>query len=89
MAVSSGELFFRRVLCILFRMDRPTCVSLVRNLEDDPSRVPAFYNQLTGAIRWVAGAMYKSFDPFEKALITATEMRARRVLERFRKMNAN
>lgn len=27
-------------------MDRPTCTNLVRTLEADPSRVPAFYTDL-------------------------------------------
>ncbi len=33
--------------------------------------------------------MYKSLDPFEKTLLVALEMRMRRVLERYRKQNAN
>ncbi len=89
MAVSSRELFPSRARRILPRMDRPTCVSLVRSLEDHPSRVPAFYVQLRAATRWLAAATYKTFDLFEKASFAATELRARLVTLRFRKMNAN
>ncbi len=74
---------------ILFFMVSPTYVSLICSLEDDPSRVPAFYGQLRAAIRWLGAASYKTFDPFEKALLAKMEMRAQRVLERFRNMNAN
>ena len=34
-------------------MDRTTCTNLVRALEADPSRVPAFYTDLEAAFRWL------------------------------------
>ena len=70
-------------------MDRSTCVSLVRTLEDDPSRVPAYFAALEEAIRWLMDATFASNDPDEKAGLAFTEMRARLVWERYRKMNAN
>ena len=47
-------------------MDRPAYVSLVRALEDDPSRVPAFYVQLEAAIGWLVDTMFESTDPFQE-----------------------
>lgn len=70
-------------------MDRSTCVSLVRTLEDDPSRVPAYFSALEEAIRWLMDATFESTDPDAKVRLAFTEMRARLVWERFRKMNAN
>ena len=70
-------------------MDRPTCVNLVRTLEADPSRVPAFYTDLEAAIRWLMDTTFETADQDEKVRLAATEMRARLVLERFRKANLN
>ena len=71
------------------RMDRSACVSLVRTLEDDPSRVPAYFAALEDSIRWLMDATFTSNDPNEKARLAFTEMRARLVWERYRKLNAN
>ena len=70
-------------------MDRCTCANLVRSLEDAPSKVSAFYATLAAAIRRQTASIYKTLDPFEKAGFAAMEMRARLVLEPYRKQNAN
>ncbi len=89
MAVLSGELFRARGRCILSRMDRRACVKLVRCLEDDASRVPAPCVQLEVAILWLMDTTFTRTDPNEKTRLALTELRARKVLERFRKMNKN
>ena len=65
-------------------MDRPTAATLVRALEADPSRVPAFYTDLEAAIRWLMDTTFETTDQDEKVRLAATEMRARLVLERFK-----
>ena len=70
-------------------MDRSACVNLVRTLEADPSRVPAYFAALEDAIRWLMDTTPKTTDQDEKVRLAATEMRARLVWERYRKMNAN
>ena len=51
-------------------MDRPACVSLVRSLEDNPSKVPAFYSSLEAAIAWLMDTTFKSTDPDEKVRLS-------------------
>ncbi len=70
-------------------MDLNRCQHLVAELEHDPEQVPAFYGELESAIRWLMDTTFESKDPAEKSRLAATEMRARLVLERFRKGNAN
>ena len=70
-------------------MDRPTVAKLVRTLEADPSRVPAFYIDLEAAIEWLMDTTFETKDQDEKVRLAATEMRARLVLERFKKANVN
>ena len=70
-------------------MDRPACVSLIRTLEADPSRVPAFYTDLEAAIEWLMDTTFEATDQDEKVRLAATEMRARLVLERFKMANVN
>ena len=43
-------------------MDRPTCASLVRTHEADPSRVPGFYRDLEAAVRWFMDTTYETTD---------------------------
>ena len=70
-------------------MDRPTCTSLVRTLEADPSRIPAFFTDLEAAMRWLMDTTFESEDAVEKTRLAVTEMRARLVPERYRKGNVN
>ena len=46
-------------------MDRPTCTSLVRSLQADPSRVPAFYTDLEAAILWLMDTTFETTDQDE------------------------
>ena len=61
--------------------------ALLADLEQDPEQVPACYTELESAIRWLMDLAFESKDPHEKTRLAATEMRARRVLERLRKQN--
>ena len=57
------------------RMDRSECVNLVRTLEDDPSRVPAYFSALEDAIKWLMDTTPKTTDQDEKVRLAFTEMR--------------
>ncbi len=70
-------------------MNLDRCQRLVAELEHDPQQLPAFYIELESAILWLMDTTFESEDPDEKSRLAATEMRARLVLERFRKGNAN
>ncbi len=70
-------------------MDLNRCQRLVAELEHDPGQVPAFYGELESAIRWLMDTTFESEDPSEKTRLAATEMRARLVLERFKKLGIN
>ncbi len=65
------------------------CQSLVRELERYPTRVQAYYGDLEAAIAWLMDVTFKATDPNEKRRLAATELRARLLLERFRKRDAN
>ena len=70
-------------------MDIARCQQLVGDLEADLSRVPAYHTELEATIRWLMDVTFTSTDPKEKARLAATELRARLVLERFRKAGVN
>ncbi len=71
------------------RINLDRCKTLIAELEHDPEQLPAYYGELECAIRWLMDTTFKSEDPAEKTRLAATEMRARLVLERYRKGNAN
>ena len=70
-------------------MNLDCCKTLIAELEHDLERLPAYYGELESAIRWLMDTTFESKDPAEKTRLAATEMRARLVLERYRKGNAN
>ena len=70
-------------------MDRSECVNLVRTLEEAPSRVPPYFAALEDAIRWLMDTTFTCDDPDERVRLAFTEMRARLIWERYRKMNVN
>ena len=65
------------------------CESIVREVEERPTRLPAFYVELEAALRWLTDATRKSENPAEKMRLAATKTRVRLVLERFRKASVN
>jgi hypothetical protein len=65
------------------------CKTLIAELENDPQQLPAFYGELESAILWLMDTTFKSKDAAEKSRLAATEMRARLVLERFKKLGTN
>ena len=71
----------------LMNLDR--CKTLIAELEHNLEQLPAFYGELESAIRWLMDTTFESENPAEKTRLAATEMRARLVLERYRKGNAN
>ncbi len=58
--------------------------ALAADLESDPKRLPAHHG-----VSWLMDRTFESTDPAEKTRLAALELRARGVLERFRKANAN
>ena len=66
-------------------MNLAFCESLVRELERYPTHVPAYYSELEAAIKWLVDTRYKEANLDKKIRMAATAMRARFVLERFRK----
>ena len=70
-------------------MNLDRCKTLIAGLEHNPEQLPAFYGELESTIRWLMDTTFESEDPAEKTRLAATEMRARLVLERYRKGNAN
>lgn len=70
-------------------MDLSRVVELIKNLERDPEHVQAYYDDLEAAIRWMMDTTFEATDLIEKARLAATEMRARLVLEAFRKQGTN
>ena len=70
-------------------MNLTRCQALIRMLEADPAKVPAYFVYLESAIKWLMDTVLESKDPDEKAKLAATEVRRRLVLERYRKQNAN
>ena len=69
--------------------DLPQCQALVADLERDPQRLPAYHGELEAAVTWLMDRTFESTDPAEKTWLASLELRARGVLERFRKANAN
>ena len=70
-------------------MNLAHCQSLVRELERQPSRVPAYYGDLEKAILWLMDATFASEDKHERVLMAATEMRGRLLLERWKRQDRN
>lgn len=70
-------------------MNASRCRILVAELEADPDCVPAFYSELESAIRALMDTTFESNDPKEKTLLASIEMRARLVLDWWRKGNRN
>ncbi len=70
-------------------MNLSQCQALVADLERDPRRLPAYHGQLESAIKWLMDRTFESTDPADKTRLAALELRARGVLERFRKANVN
>ena len=70
-------------------MDLSAIQSLVRSLETDPQQVPTQFMKLEESIAWLMEETFQSKDPDEKRRLAATELRARGVLECYRKGNVN
>ena len=70
-------------------MDASRCQILVAELERDPESVPAFYSELESAIQWLMDTTFASTDPKEKTRLASVGIRARLVLDRWRKGNRN
>lgn len=65
------------------------CESVVRELERDPKRVPAYHGELESAIKWLMHNTYLEASPDKKTRMAATELRARMVLKRYRGADVN
>ena len=76
-------------ICYPTPMNASSCQSLVAELERDPEQVPAYHGNLESALKWLMDATFKSTDPKEKTYLASIEMRARLVLERWRKGHRN
>ncbi|UCC29793.1 MAG: hypothetical protein JSU86_16505 [Phycisphaerales bacterium] len=70
-------------------MDLSRAAKLIKSLERDPEHVQTYYGDLDAAIRWLMDTTFEATDAKEKARLAATEMRARLVLEAFRKRGTN
>lgn len=70
-------------------MDASRCQALVAGLEIDPNLVPAYYGEHEASIAWLMQRTFDSKDSAEKTRLAAVEMRARLVLERWKKQNRN
>ena len=70
-------------------MDASRCHDLVTELEFDPDLVPAYYGELESSIDWLMQRTFDSKDSAEKTRLVMVEMRARLVLERWKKQNRN
>ncbi len=66
---------------------------LIESLEADLVKVPAYYLHLENVIAWCKGEIFRlaksGEDDERKMKLVALEHRARLVLERFRKQDAN
>ena len=66
---------------------------LIETLEADPGKLPAFYIDLERFIAWCMDEIFRlakgGDDDERKMKLVALEYRARLVLERFRKRDAN
>ena len=65
------------------------CESLLRELERNPKRVPAYHTELVSAIEWLMDNTHLEADPDKKPRMAATEMRARLVLKRWKSSDVN
>ena len=54
-----------------------------------PKGLPVYYAELEAALGCLMDATFEATDANEKARLAATEMRARLVLDRFRKAEVN
>lgn len=63
--------------------------SLVRDLEQAPFQVQTYYSELERTISWLMDRIFESTSPDEKVRLAALELRARGVLERYRKARVN
>ncbi len=62
---------------------------LIETLEADPGKLPAFYIDLERFIAWCMDEIHRLASGEGKMKLVALEYRARLVLERFRKRDAN
>lgn len=76
-------------LAIIHTVNLSTIQSLIRSLESDPQQIPACYMKLEESIAWFMDRTFESKDGAEKVRLAATELRARGVLECYRKGNVN
>jgi len=70
-------------------VDLSSVAKLINGLERNTEHVQAYYSNLEDVIRRLMDATFEATDPNEKARLAATEMRARLVLEAFRKRGTN
>ena len=74
-------------------MDLARSQHLIETLEADPSKLPAYYLHLENVIAWCTDEISRlaesGGDEEGKMKLVALEHRARLVLERFRKRDAN
>ena len=70
-------------------MNASRCQALVAELERDPERVPAYHRELELAIQRLMDTTFENAEPKEKIRLASIEMRARFVLDRWRKGNRN
>ncbi len=74
-------------------MDLIRAQRLIETLEADPAKLPAFYIDLEQFIAWCMDEIFRlaksGEDDERKMRLVALEYRARLVLERFRKRDAN
>ena len=64
-------------------------VSFVSGLEADLRPESLYRQTLEGIIAELVDATFESTDPNEKALLATVEMRARLILDRWKKLNLN
>ncbi len=74
-------------------MDLTRSQRLIETLEADPGKLPAFYIDLEQLVAWCMDEIHRlaksGEDDEPKMKLVALEYRARLVLERFRKRDAN
>ncbi len=74
-------------------MDLSRAQHLIETLEADPGKLPAYYLHLENVIAWCMDEIFRlaksGEDDERKMKLVALECRARLVLERFRKRDAN
>ena len=74
-------------------MDLARSQRLIETLEADPAKLPVFYIDLERFVSWCMDEIFRlaksGEDDERKMKLVALEYRARLVLERFRKRDAN